>query len=89
MRIEKINNSSFKAIPLNKTNVGKLVKDCYPLYEHSSASFVKIEPFNEQDIKALKDTAKYWQYGNLATNIYYAAYAVKNGSKSCIIIFRI
>jgi len=50
-------------------------------YADETASFVKIEPNNIDDINALKNIAKCWKDASFATNIYYAASAIRNDSK--------
>ena len=78
MRIENVNSICFSANFVNKAQIKKIVGGSeYKDY----AYLVKIDPYNSADINALQDTSKYWQYGNLATNIYYVACAVRNGSK--------
>ena len=84
MKIEKISNISYKARLVNREFVGKLAENSSHIYEKQKVSFVKIEPSNPDDIKALKEASDYWQNwqnGNLVTNIYYAACALGNESK--------
>ena len=41
---------------------------------------IEIDPQNIGDIKALKKISEFWEYGKFATNIYYAACAMRNDS---------
>ena len=62
----------------NKHEIGKLVELSY---NQTPISFVKIEPQNAGDIKALEQVAKNWLYGKFATNVYHAACALRDDSK--------
>ena len=80
MRIEKTDHTSFRA---NFVNRAKIMKFVNGTYKNEYASFVRIDPFNQNDISALKDNARCWvsdRYA-FALNIYYAACAVRNKSK--------
>lgn len=79
MRIEKFSSPLFGAILYNRVNVGKLQQGTNR-YNDSEVSFVRIEPYNSDDIKALEKCSKYWQYSKFTTNIYHAANAMKNDS---------
>ena len=82
MRIEKTNSVNFNANFVNdKVKIKKLVKGSLDSYEDCKAYLVKIDCYNRNDINVLCDISRFWQQGNLATNIYYAACAVRNGSK--------
>ncbi len=78
MYIDKTNHTAFKANFVNRVKIGKFIKG---KYANGYASFVKINPFNQGDINALEDSAKYWEHDKFALNIYYAACALKNKSK--------
>lgn len=81
MKVCAVNNISFRAKLINKSDLGKLIEGCYPsCYERQSASFVEIDSSNTDDIKALSEVAKYWMYGKFTSNIYHAACALRNGS---------
>lgn len=70
----------FKAKFISIGSVGKAVKDGHG-YSNRQVSFVKIDPFNSDDIKALEYAAKCWENDKFALNIYHAACAIKNKSK--------
>ncbi len=80
MRIENCNNTLFKAKFVNVEKVGKALNNGHG-YSNQHVSFVKIDPSNSGDIKALEYAAKYWENDKFALNIYYAACALKNKSK--------
>lgn len=73
-----INNYSpnFGAKYIDKSSIRKTL-----LHPVETLSYVKIDPQNDGDIKALENVAKYWEYGKFVTNIYHAACAMKNDSK--------
>lgn len=79
MRIENSTSPNFSAKFINKTAIGK--KDFYPNYFSEQVSFVRIEPQNSSDIKALEQVSKFWIYGGFAKNVYYMACAIRNKSK--------
>ena len=64
----------------NKAKIAKKVANT-PIFKDDFVSCIKIDPYNEGDINALKDVAEFWEYEKLTTNIYYAACAMKNESK--------
>lgn len=68
MKLE--NKISFGAKFINNINVGKLNKNSY-IQDH--VSFIEINPFNPNDIKALENIAKYWEHDKFAGNIYIKA----------------
>lgn len=80
MRVEKYNSTMFKAKFISTGSVGKAVKDGHG-YLNRQVSFVKIDPFNSDDIKALEYAAKCWENDKFALNIYHAACALRNKSK--------
>ena len=80
MRVENYNSTLFKAKFISVETVGKAVKDGHG-YSNQPVSFVKIDPSNLGDIKALKYAAKFWENDKFALNIYYAACALRNKSK--------
>ena len=81
MKIENRNQILFKANFINKISVGKIINKNHAKYDSLDVSFVRIDPSNKQDINALEDAAKYWEYDKFAKNIYYAACALRNKSK--------
>ena len=81
MKINTVNNTDFRAKFVNKAYIGKLAENSNGLYLPHQVSFIKIDPFRQSDINELKMCAKYWENANLATNIYYAACALRNKSK--------
>lgn len=78
MKIEKTNQALFKAQFINPIKIGKLADN---KYIDESISFIKLDPFNHNDITALKDCSQYWVNGGFALNIYYALCAIKEKSK--------
>ena len=80
MRVENCNSTLFKAKFVNVEKVGKILKNGNG-YSNQRVSFVKIDPSNSGDIKALEYTSKCWENDKFALNIYYAACALRNKSK--------
>ena len=80
MKVENYNSTLFKAKFVNVENVGKAVKNRHG-YSNRQVSFVKIDPFNSGDIKALEYAAKCWENDKFALNIYYVACALRNKSE--------
>ena len=81
MKISNTYRPSFGALYVNNFNIGKLDKNTNE-YVSVPASFLQIDPKNDYDIEALYNVATYW--GNdskFATNVYYAACAIRNNSK--------
>lgn len=67
MRIESYNhNTYFGAKLINKVKVGKLDGS---IYRQRAAYFVELEPNLEEDYKAIKEIAKYWEKGKYVCNI--------------------
>ena len=77
MKIDN-NSVSFKANFVNKINIGKVIENRYPNYKQQAVSFIKIDPANSRDIKALEEIANYWIYSDFAVNIHNAARELKS-----------
>ena len=79
MKIENISNTHFRAKLIYNPNIGK--KDIYPNYFQERISFVKINPKNDKDIKALEQAVGTWLYDRFGANVLYATRACRNGSE--------
>lgn len=71
---------NFRAKFIDKVQISKRIADT-SIYKDVLVSCVKINPKNVDDIKALENISKCWEDSKFATNIYYAACAIRNDSK--------
>ncbi|MBP3820420.1 GNAT family N-acetyltransferase [bacterium] len=81
MKIESNNNTAFGAKFIKFEKIKKL-KTAEKTYENIYASFVEINPQNQNDISALSKTAKYWENEKFAGNIYLTAKELTKQTKN-------
>lgn len=77
MRIANIKGPNFSAVYLNTRKISKLDENTNEYYS-IPASFLQIDPQNNNDIEALYNVAKYWQNSKYSTNIYHSACEIRN-----------
>ena len=68
---------SFKASLINKPNI--LKRNSNGKYSETPCSFIKIDANNSNDIRALNNVSKYWEFSSFAENIAYTAKLMSSG----------
>lgn len=83
MKVDFNNTINFKASFVNPELVGKYNPN-RNFYEHKRVSFIKLDPYDINDIKMLENITNSWEYDLFSTNIYNDALDVysKDSDKS-------